>query len=188
MSALRTGTPWRASLQGIRVRRPSRQAPMPRPCRRPWSARSPTPWPAGARRAAVALRHPPREAAGGPSPPGAHDGAGRTGRDNLQWRPACVVTTQYSEERVGASTVCRRYATPADEAPPSMPVVICRSDPPDVAAGCRLSAASTTLRLADARHIAIPSPGRSAPLRANRGVRRASQHPRRRHPGRPTSR
>ena len=48
------------------------------------------------------------------------------------WITRNNVTTQATEERIGASTVCRRYATPADGARPSAPVVLCRSDPPDV--------------------------------------------------------
>lgn len=48
------------------------------------------------------------------------------------WIARNNVTNQAVEERIGASTICRRYATPAHGSRPSAPVVICRSDPPDV--------------------------------------------------------
>ena len=48
------------------------------------------------------------------------------------WITRNNVTTQATEERIGASTTCRRYATPANGSRPSAPVVICRIDPPDV--------------------------------------------------------
>ena len=48
------------------------------------------------------------------------------------WITRNNVTNQAAEERIGASTLCRRSATPADGSRPSAPVVICRSDPPDV--------------------------------------------------------
>jgi len=48
------------------------------------------------------------------------------------WIARNNVTNRAFEERIGASTTCRRYATPADGSRPSAPVVICRIDPPDV--------------------------------------------------------
>lgn len=48
------------------------------------------------------------------------------------WIARNNVTNQVVEERIGASTTCRRYATPANGSQPSAPVVICRIDPPDV--------------------------------------------------------
>jgi polyhydroxybutyrate depolymerase len=48
------------------------------------------------------------------------------------WIARNNVTNQAVEERIGASTTCRRYAAPADGSRPSAPVVICRSDPPDL--------------------------------------------------------
>jgi polyhydroxybutyrate depolymerase len=48
------------------------------------------------------------------------------------WITRNNVTNQATEERIGAWTVCRRYATPADGSRPSAPVVNCRSDAPDV--------------------------------------------------------
>ncbi len=49
-----------------------------------------------------------------------------------QWIARNNVTNQATEQRLGASTVCKRYATPADASRPSAPVVNCRSDPLDV--------------------------------------------------------
>jgi polyhydroxybutyrate depolymerase len=48
------------------------------------------------------------------------------------WIARNNVTNQAVEERIGASTTCRRHAAPADGSRPSAPVVICRVDPPDV--------------------------------------------------------
>lgn len=48
------------------------------------------------------------------------------------WIARNNVTNQAVEERIGASTTCRRYATPADGNRASAPVVNCRVDPPDV--------------------------------------------------------
>jgi hypothetical protein len=48
------------------------------------------------------------------------------------WIARNNVTNQFIEERIGASTTCRRYATPVDGIRPSAPVVNCRVDPPDV--------------------------------------------------------
>ena len=48
------------------------------------------------------------------------------------WIARNNVTNQPVEERIGASTTCRRYATPVDGIRPSAPVVNCRVDPPDV--------------------------------------------------------
>lgn len=48
------------------------------------------------------------------------------------WIARNNVTNQAVEERIGASTTCRRYSTPADGSRPSARVVICRIDPPDV--------------------------------------------------------
>lgn len=48
------------------------------------------------------------------------------------WITRNNVTNQAVEERIGASTTCRRFATPANSGRPSAPVMICRVDPPDV--------------------------------------------------------
>lgn len=48
------------------------------------------------------------------------------------WIARNNVTTAAAVERLGASTTCSRYATPADPARPSAPVTLCRVDPVDV--------------------------------------------------------
>ncbi|MGZ9030445.1 MAG: Ig-like domain-containing protein [Burkholderiaceae bacterium] len=65
------------------------------------------------------------------------DGVSTTNFDGVEatitnWIGRNNVTNQAVEERIGASTTCRRYAVPADVNRPSARVVICRSDPPDI--------------------------------------------------------